>query len=207
MADRVEEVRPGARRRRGSAATGVLVLAVVAALVIPALLFARGWREAQTIRGVGAGRGVFTAAACGDRKVSVSTDGDGNQTTHVSYTCTGTFHGSSVALDDVAVHSDFDYHAGVRTAAYVAGVDHVRLANNREAAAKMALWFTLVFLIAGIEAAVIRLLHHRTRRRAGVGIGLGDVAMSGVISLLVGGPFLVLLWLASYLALLGIYAA
>lgn len=228
MADRVEDARPGLRRlppdlivpavqdarpgsrwrQRGTMAKVVLVFAVIAALVVPAFLSARAWREAQTIRGVGAGGGVFTAAACGNRKVTVSTDSDGNQTTHVTYTCTGMFHGRSASLDDVAVNSDFDYHAGERTAAYVAGADHVRLADNHEAAAKMALWFTLVCLIAGIEAAAVRLLYRRIRGGTGVGIGVGldGVAMSGVISLIVGGPLLVLFWLASFLTLMGIYA-
>ena len=210
IVDAVQDARPGPRRpQRDTVATVVLVFSVVAALVIPAFLFARGFRETQTIRGVGAGQGVFTVAACGDPRTTVSTDSDGNQTTYVSYTCTGTFHSGTASLDDVAVESDVDYHAGWRMAAYVTGSDHVRLASNDEAAAKMALWFTLVCLIAGIEAGAVRLLYRRIRRRTrtGAGIGLEDVALSGLLAVFVGGPLLVLYWLASYLILMAIYAA
>lgn|GEM_PF-3179462 len=210
IVDAVQDARPVPRwRQRDTVATVVLVSAVVAALVIPGFLFARGLRETQTIRGVGAGRGVFTAAACGDPKTTVSTDSQGNKTTSVSYTCTGTFHGRSTSLDDVAVSSDVDYQPGVRTAAYVAGADHVRLADNREAAAKMALWFTLACFVAGIEAALIRLLYHRIRGRTGPGNGIDAPLMMAlvVMSPLMAAPVLTLVWLASYFTCMGIYAA
>lgn len=206
----VQDARPVPRRRkRDTVATVVLVVAVVAALVVPVFLFARGLRETQTIRGVGAGRGVFTVAACGDPKTTVSTDSDGTKSTSVSYTCTGTFHGRSTSLDNVAVSSDFDYHAGVRTAAYVAGADHVRLADNRGAAAKMALWFTLACFIAGIEAAAIRLLYHRIRGRTGSGSGIDAPFMAVLVVMgpLMAAPVLVLVWLVCFLAFMGIYAA
>jgi hypothetical protein len=228
MTDRVEDVHPGpgrlppdiivapvqdARplprwRQRSTAGTAVLVLAVAVALVVPSLVFFHGWSEAQMIRGIGAGRGVVTVAACGDRKVSVSTDSDGNRTTTVTYTCTGTFHSRSVSLADVAVKSDFDYRAGVSTAAYVTGATHVRLADNRSAAVSMSLWFTLACFLAAVEAAFIRLLRRRIRgrRRIGRANEFGDTAVLAVTGSLMAAPMLVLFWLVSFLALLGIYA-
>lgn len=206
----VQDARPGFRARHPNArATAVLVFAIAAALVIPGLLLVRGWSEAQQIRGVGAGRGVLTVAACGDRKVTVSTDSDGNQSTSVTYTCTGTFHGSSASLDNVAVESDVDYHAGVRTAAYVNSADHVYLADNPEAAAHMALWFTSACVVAGVEAAAIRLLHRRVRgrKRTVPGREVFDAVTTGVIGLFVVIPALILFWLASVLAFWGIYAS
>lgn len=205
----VQDARPGPRwRQLDTRVTAVLVLAVIAVLVIPALLFARGWRETQTIRGVGAGRGVLTVAACGDPKTHYSTDSDGNRTTSVTYTCTGTFSSRSASLDNVAVNSDFEYDAGVRTAAYVAGAGHVRLADNREAAAKMALWFTLACVVAVVEAAAIRPLYRRIRGRTGAGSGIDATFVMALVFMgpLVAAPVLVLVWLASYLTLMGIYA-
>lgn len=209
IVDAVQDARPGPRRRRReNVASTFLVVAVVAALVIPVFLLARAFRDTQTIRGVGAGRGAFTAASCGDPKTTVSTDSDGNKTTHVSYTCTGTFRGHSASLDGVAVNSDFDYSPGVRTAAYVSGVDHVYLADNDWAAAKMALWFTLACFIAGIEATVVRLLYHLIRGRNGPGSGIdGPLVMVFLVAgPLVAAPVLALFWLVSYSILMGIYA-
>lgn len=203
----VRDARPGFRRwQRDHRAAAALVVA--AALVIPALLFGHGWSQAQMVRGVGAGRGVLTVAACGDRKVTYSTDSDGNRTSSVSYTCTGTFRGGSATLDNVAVDSDFEYDAGVRTAAYVTGTDHVRLAENHLAAAYLAFWFTLACFAAVVEAAAIRQVYKRIRRGTWTDYGgqVFNTVVIGLTSLFVIAPALVLFWLISFVSLMGIYA-
>ncbi|ACU72484.1 hypothetical protein Caci_3579 [Catenulispora acidiphila DSM 44928] len=213
MADRGESVLDDPRRLRpATIATVVVILGVVAALVIPVLLCVRGWHEAETFRGVGAGRGIFVAESCGDRQVHKSADANGATLTTVTYTCAGTFDGrSGVRIDAAVGDASHDYRAGARTPAYVTGKGVVRLASNHDAAVWMALWFFVACVVAAAEGAALWLLSRWIRGTVPHGVReLMDwphLLAASLVGLLAVIPGLMILYLLAFLSLLILYAA
>ena len=144
-ADRTLARRPP--RWRGALATAFAVVALAAAVVAPIGLCIRAWHEAESIRGVGAGRGLFTVSACGDRQE----DSEGG----VTYTCTGRFDGRWASGLRASVTSSTRYHTGARTAARVVGARDVQLASPAEAAAMMALWLIVACALGYVEVVAV----------------------------------------------------
>jgi hypothetical protein len=141
-------------------ATVILVAGFLVAIVAPALLCVRGWHEAESIRGVGAGRGWFTVASCGDQQVYMRGDED----EHATYTCTGTFDGPSVSGVQTSLSAVNKYYeGGDRVRARITGDGHVSLANGAVAAMVMASWFVAACAVARAEVIAVRMLDRRIR--------------------------------------------
>lgn len=202
MADRSEAVNPAPRwSRRDVNAVVAVVLGVAVAAVVPVLLCLLGWHQAQEVRGVGAGRGVFTAASCGDRQEH-TTETENGPVTNVTYTCTGTFDGRSGSRIDASVSSGYDYRPGTRTAAYVTGGSHVHLADHARAAARMAVWFTAACAVACLEVPVVWGLGRWIRGTVPARPGEPDHWWLDVPAMLIAAvffsPFIMVFWLVAF---------
>lgn len=145
------------QRWRSNIATAVLVVCFTAGAVAPVTLCVRGWNEAESARGLGAGRGVFTVAHCGDPQK----DSDDNTT----YTCTGSFArqgaspvGVSAASRIYSVTDNRSHKAGAALLARMDGDGDVLLADDGSAAAIMAVWFTAALVVVLVEGTAARML-------------------------------------------------
>lgn len=148
------------RRRRGARATVMLLAAAAAAAIVPVLLFAHGWHQADMIRGIGPGRGTFTVASCDDPQ-----EGPND---HLVYTCTGTFDGRGAPGVSAKVTSDAEFETGVSKLAYLAADGDISLASDDRAASKVAAWFTVACGVAALEAAVGGVVVRRIRGEAAI---------------------------------------
>jgi hypothetical protein len=142
---------------RAETAIAVLVVGFIAGAVVPVMLCLRGWHSAETVRGLGAGRGVFTVVSCGDSQK----DSDDNAT----YTCTGTFTRQGTSAVDVRAASRLysvtdtrSHEAGVTLTARVNGDGGVVLADASSGAMTMALWITAVLAVVLVEGTIVRVL-------------------------------------------------
>lgn len=171
MTARGDSAHPGPRwSRRGVTAVVAVVLGAMVAVVVPALLWDTGWHRAESGRGVGGNRGVFTVASCGDRQEQDVTTDVGTTTT-VTYTCTGTFDGRSGTRIDASVISGQNYRPGTRKRAYASGDGGVHLSSRAEAAVGMASWFTAAFAVACLEVPAVWRLYRWIRGRVPIGLG------------------------------------
>lgn len=158
------------QRRRGTVATAILIFGLIAAAVVPVMLCVRAWHEAESIRGVGAGRGEFRVSSCAE----VRKDSDGNKT----YTCTGVFvprtllastptipGRTAVVMVFAAPPSTMtvgtDYPAGAKVPARMVGGGEVYPPSADYAAVMMAVWFTVACGVFVVEAAAVRMLERR----------------------------------------------
>lgn len=202
MVERIHDARPGSRWRRwDTIANAVLIVGVAAAMAIPVLLCAWGWREGQVLRGLGADGGEFTVAACGDKQKVTTADAHGDEQTSFFYTCTGTF--AAVASKGLAspvhasVRSRSSYRDGARTRARIDGDGAVRLASTSDAAANMGAMVTLACIAAAAEGAALWRLDRRIRRGLPIAVFDGDwggYLFGGLIGLIMAAPIVFLCW-------------
>jgi len=151
------------QRWRGAFATAVLTIGLIAAAVAPVMLCVRAWHEAESIRGVGAGRGVLKVSSC----AYLYSDSDGDKT----YTCSGVFTrpGPPPPADEVVVTElstmtvGSSYPAGATVAGRMIGDGEVFQADDDYAAAMTAAWFTVACAVAFVEGAAVWMLACRIR--------------------------------------------
>ncbi|MEY9934953.1 hypothetical protein ABH926_009624 [Catenulispora sp. GP43] len=172
------------KRWRAETAIAVLVIGFIAGAVVPVMLCLRGWHSAETIRGLGAGRGVFTVVSCGDQQK----DDDDNST----YTCTGTFalQGASAVGDSAAprmykVTDDITHKAGATLLGRMNSDGDVSLPDGLGAAATMAFWLVVALETALAEGMVVRMLA-RWIRGVPQGLEWGDALIWVLAALFVG---------------------
>lgn len=142
-------------RRQGARATAILLVALAAAAVLPVLLCIHGWHQADTIRGIGPGRGTFTVASCTDPR-----EGPND---HLLYTCAGTFARRTAPAIAAKVTSDAEFEPGASKLAYRTDDGDVFLASDDRAASKVAAWFTVACAVAALEAAAGTMAVRRAR--------------------------------------------
>ncbi|GAA2001161.1 hypothetical protein [Catenulispora subtropica] len=138
-------------RRQGAAVRTIVVIGVLVGWPAPAAMVRHGWHSAEFARGLTGDQGFFTATTC----LHIYPSNEGNPGQY--FVCDGTFDSPSTHLPSTRAQSTYDLATGVPTRARI--VDHeVETVDNGDAAASMAAWTILAFLVAVFEATVLTVL-------------------------------------------------